>query len=68
MYDMPEVAGALDTLWSALARKLADDDSGPAGQVIPCNADSGMGISLAGLMGSGAYHRGMVRCLKSCWH
>ena len=26
MYDMPEVAGALDTLWSALARKLADDD------------------------------------------
>lgn len=33
MYDMPEVAGALDTLWSALARKLADDDGAPAGLV-----------------------------------
>ena len=33
MYDMPEVAGALDTLWSALLRKLADADGAPAALV-----------------------------------
>lgn len=33
MYDFPEVAGALDSLWAALSRALADGDDVPDGLV-----------------------------------